>query len=58
MREQLTLPGANGTSAEIARLDEARLVVVLDDLVASGDLEVGGRGKKKRFQLVPRPARV
>jgi hypothetical protein len=39
---------------ELASLDEARLILVLDDLVASGDLQVTGRGKKKRFQLVLR----
>lgn len=40
--------------AELLSLDEARLALVLDDLVASGDLEVGGRGKKKRYLVVPR----
>ena len=43
--------------AEVRAIDEARLAVVLDDLVASGDLAVRGRGKKKRYQLVPRATR-
>jgi hypothetical protein len=64
---QGTLPGIAGSPvqllvlrvdgpppAEVTSLDEARLGIVLDDLVASGDLQVGGRGKKKRFLLVPR----
>lgn len=42
---------------EVRGIDEARLAVVLDDLVASGDLAVRGRGKKKRYQLVPRATR-
>ena len=50
----LMLGGGSAPPAELATLDEARLLLVLDDLVASGDLQVGGRGKKKRFQLVPR----
>jgi hypothetical protein len=56
---QLTMPGFGAErSPELRSLDEARLALVLDDLVASGDLEVAGRGKKKRFQLVSRPVRV
>jgi SAM-dependent methyltransferase len=53
---QLSMPGLGGSSApsEFASLDEAQLALILDDLVASGDLQVSGRGKKKRFQLVPR----
>jgi hypothetical protein len=64
---QPTLPGVSGPPvqlmmigvgsrppAELLSLDEARLALVLDDLVASGDIEVGGRGKKKRYLLVPR----
>ena len=56
---QLTMPEtATDTATEITALDEMQLALVLDDLVASGDLEATGRGKKKRFQLVPRPTRV
>lgn len=52
---QLTMPGVSDkVPREVAALDEAQVARVLDDLVASGDLEVSGRGKKKRFQLVPR----
>jgi hypothetical protein len=64
---QQALPGIGGPPAqltiavtadkvprEVAALDEAQIARVLDDLVASGDLQVSGRGKKKRFQLVPR----
>lgn len=64
---QSTLPGVNGPPVQLvmaevnggprsegASLDETQLALVLDDLVASGDLQVRGRGKKKRFQLVPR----
>ena len=53
---QLTMPCLGGGSApsEFASLDEAQLAPILDDLVASGDLQVSGHGKKKRFQLVPR----
>jgi hypothetical protein len=43
---------------EVRTLDEARLAIVIDDLVASGDLAVRGRGKKKRYQLVPRATRA
>jgi hypothetical protein len=65
---QSTLPGIGGPPVqllvlrvdgggpppEVTSLDEARLLLVLDDLVASGDVQVGGRGKKKRYLLVPR----
>lgn len=52
---QLTMPGlGSAPPPELASLDEARLARVLDDLVASGDVQVGGRGKKKRYQIVPR----
>jgi hypothetical protein len=44
--------------SEVRALDEARLAIVIDDLVASGDLAVRGRGKKKRYQLVPRATRA
>ncbi len=52
---QLSIPlAANPRAVEQAGLDQARLARVLDDLVASGDVQVAGRGKKKRFQLVVR----
>jgi len=64
---QASLPGVSGFPVQLtmhlvspgianehAELDQARLARVLDDLVASGDLQVAGRGKKKRFQLVTR----
>ncbi|HEY5377151.1 MAG TPA: hypothetical protein VIK01_25900, partial [Polyangiaceae bacterium] len=54
-RAQLTLPDlAIGPPAELVALSQAELALVLDDLVASGDLQASGRGSKKRFQLVPR----
>jgi len=54
-RAQLTLPDlAVDPPPELVALSEAGLAVVLDDLVASGDLQARGRGSKKRFQLVPR----
>jgi hypothetical protein len=54
---QLLMPGIlGGLPAELASLDEAKLALVVDDLVASGDVQVRGRGKKKRFQLVERGA--
>jgi hypothetical protein len=43
-----------GVPDEVVGLTEARLALVLDDLVASGDLQVAGRGKKKRYQSVSR----
>ncbi|HRG95107.1 MAG TPA: BREX-2 system adenine-specific DNA-methyltransferase PglX [Polyangiaceae bacterium] len=49
----MALPGTRGAE-EHAGLDEAKLARVLDDLVASGDLDVTGRGKKKRYQVVGR----
>jgi hypothetical protein len=52
---QLTIAAtADKVPREVAALDEAQIARVLDDLVASGDLEVSGRGKKKRYLLVPR----
>jgi len=51
---QLTVPALNEASAEQGTLDELRLALVLDDLVASGDLQATGRGKKRGFRLVVR----
>jgi len=64
---QRTLPGVKVASvqisspvllgappSELADLDQTQLALVLDDLVASGDLQASGRGNKKRFQLVRR----
>jgi hypothetical protein len=52
---QLTMPIAtSGGANEQTSMDLAQLALVLDDLVASGDLQLTGRGKKKRFQLVAR----
>ena len=52
---QLTMPALrDDAAAEHASLDQTTLALVLDDLVASGDLQPAGRGKKKRFQLVVR----
>jgi len=52
---QFSLPLAESPEArEQASLNEEQLALVLDDLVASGDLQVTGRGKKKRYQLVAR----
>lgn len=45
-------------SREIAAIDEARLARILDDLIASGDVEVRGRGKRKRYKVIPRGLRV
>jgi hypothetical protein len=44
--------------AHLRTIDAARLAMIVDDLVASGDLAVRGRGKKKRYQLVPRMTRA
>ena len=54
---QLRMPGIDGELCDERAIDEARLAVVIDDLVASGDLAVTGRGTKKRYKLVPRTAR-
>ena len=43
---------------ELASLDEARLLRILDDLIASGDVEVRGRGKRKRYKVIPRGLRI
>lgn len=63
---QLGLPGVDQPAAQLnipldadaphehASLDVAQLARVLDDLVASGDLEVAGRGTKKRYQVIVR----
>jgi hypothetical protein len=52
---QLSMPELlGGPPSELMALSQAQLALILDDLVASGDLQVTGRGKKKRFQLVPR----
>ncbi|MBN2195249.1 MAG: BREX-2 system adenine-specific DNA-methyltransferase PglX [Polyangiaceae bacterium] len=53
--KQLSLPVVGGAPPpELAHLDETGLARILDDLVASGDLQARGRGKKKRYLLVPR----
>jgi hypothetical protein len=52
---QTSLPLAESPEArEQANLSEKQLAQVLDDLVASGDLLAKGRGKKKKFKIVPR----
>jgi hypothetical protein len=52
---QLRMPEvAGGPPPELVTLDPTQLAAILDDLVASGDLQAKGRGTKKRFQLVPR----
>ena len=56
---QLTMPAViERQRSEVTTLDEGRLARVLDDLIASGDVEVRGRGKKKRYKVVPRGLRV
>ena len=56
---QLTMPSViEPPSREIAAIDEARLARILDDLIASGDVEVRGRGKRKRYKVIPRGLRV
>jgi hypothetical protein len=52
---QLSMPALlGGPPSELVGLDPAQLALILDDLVASGDLQASGRGNKKRFQLVRR----
>lgn len=52
---QLSMPVLlGGPPSELVGLDPAQLALILDDLVASGDLQASGRGNKKRFQLVRR----
>jgi hypothetical protein len=52
---QLTMPEVAGRPPpELVSLEPTQLAAILDDLVASGDLQAKGRGTKKRFQLVPR----
>ena len=52
---QLSMPVLlAGPPSELVGLDPIHLALVLDDLVASGDLQASGRGNKKRFQLVRR----
>jgi len=56
---QLTMPGViERQRPELASLDEVRLARVLDDLIASGDVEVRGRGKRKRYKVIPRGLRI
>jgi hypothetical protein len=52
---QLSMPGLlRDVPPGVVVLADAGLARILDDVVASGDLQVRGRGKKKRIQLVPR----
>jgi hypothetical protein len=50
------LAEAGATAAELAKLwpgDGPRLALVLDDLIASGDLSAKGRGKGRRYRAKP-----
>jgi hypothetical protein len=62
---QRTLPGVKGPAEQLSMfdavrateqmsLDQPRLARVLDDLVASGDVEARGRGTKKRYTAMVR----
>jgi hypothetical protein len=42
-----------GPSGSLACMAKAHLARELDDLATSGELEMNGRGKKRRYLLVP-----